>query len=99
MSDYDNTKSGVLYRNDRKERENQPDHRGSINVQCPCCQESSDFWLSAWVKTAGPTARNPGSKFFSLAVTPKEDQGDQTPTKPTKKRVLNDDGEFDDIPF
>lgn len=69
---YDNTDSGALFRNDRKTKLNQPDHKGSINVCCPKCGESSDFWLSAWIKTAGPNSKNPGSKFFSLAVNPKE---------------------------
>ena len=63
---YDNTNSGLLSRNDRKEQPNHPDFRGTINV------EGKDFWLSAWVKE-----RKDGSgKFFSLSVQPKEARPD-----------------------
>lgn len=58
--------SGTLGRNDRKVQDNHPDHTGSLNVVCPCCGESVDFWLSAWIK------RGPTGKFFSLAIKPKE---------------------------
>ena len=43
---YDNTNSGMLARNDRKEKETHPDFKGSINV------DGVDYWLSAWVKKA-----------------------------------------------
>ncbi len=31
-----------------------------------------DYWISGWVKEAGPQAKNPGSRFFSLAFQPKD---------------------------
>jgi len=58
--DYDNTNKGALFRNQRKERENQPDHTGTINI------DGQEYWLSAWVK------EGKNGKFFSLAVTKKE---------------------------
>ena len=70
-SGYNNTNSGALFRNDRKEKDNQPDHRGEVEVKCPHCGKNSNFWLAAWIKTA----RTSGKKFFSLALTEKE----QTP--------------------
>ena len=39
--EYDNTNSGALFRNDRKEKETQPDLRGKINV------DGKDFYISA----------------------------------------------------
>lgn len=101
MTDYDNTNSGVLFRNDRKESDRHPDYRGTIHVKCPVSGVVTEYWLSGWIKTAGMSARNPGSKFFSLAVTAKDDIPDDEPTKPTKRKSLNDDGELqeDDIPF
>jgi uncharacterized protein (DUF736 family) len=65
MSDYDNTDSGALFRNDRKETDKHPDLRGSIDVG------GVEYWISAWSKT--PKAG--GDKFLSLAVTKKEGQG------------------------
>lgn len=62
MSDkYDNTNSGALFRNDRKEKETQPDLRGKINV------EGKDFYISAWSKNS-----EKAGKYMSLALTPVE---------------------------
>lgn len=59
---YDNTNSGILSRNDRKEQPNHPDFKGQINVG------GVDYWLSGWVKE-----RNDKSgKFFSLSVKAKD---------------------------
>ena len=71
MSDYDNTNRGSLFRNDRRETDRHPEYKGSINVN------GEEYWLSAWVKEAGPNAKNPGQKFFSLSVQPKNQA--QTP--------------------
>lgn len=91
---YDNTNSGALFRNDNKQQPNHPDHRGQQTVQCPHCGEKSDFWLSAWIKTAGPQAKNPGSKFFSLALTPKDDQQQSNSSDSGGNKGYNED-----IPF
>jgi hypothetical protein len=76
--EYDNTDRGVLFKNDRKEQDNHPDYKGSINVG------GTDFWLSAWIKEGQK------GKFMSLSIKPKED----APAKPQPKRqavVLEDD--------
>ena len=41
---YDNTNTGVLFINDRKEKDTQPTRKGSINV------EGKEYWLSGWDK-------------------------------------------------
>jgi len=64
---YDNTNSGMLARNDRKESEKHPDFKGSINV------DGKDYWVSAWVKEGKPGGKMEGRKYFSLSVTPKDD--------------------------
>lgn len=87
---YDDTNRGVLFKNDRKESPNHPDYKGSINVG------GEDYWISGWIKTAGPSARNPGSKFLSVQVTPKEDKA---PPPRYTTPDLSDDDDDDDIPF
>ena len=48
---YDNTNSGMLARNDKKETEKHPDFKGSINV------DGVEYWLSAWVREGRRGAR------------------------------------------
>ena len=81
---YDDTNRGVLFKNDRKEQDNHPDYKGSINVG------GEEFWLSAWIKEGQK------GKFMSLSVKPKED----APAKPApKKQVVRDEFADDSIPF
>lgn len=68
---YDNTNSGALHRNDKRQNDKQPEYRGQCLVQCPKCHDRFELWISAWVRTARATSR----KFFSLAFKPKEDPG------------------------
>jgi hypothetical protein len=70
MSEFDNTNKGALFKNDRKENEDDRDYSGTINVA------GREFWLSGWVKTS-----KAGNKFLSLSVKPK----DAAPASKTKK--------------
>lgn len=63
---YDNTNSGAIFRNKKRENDKQPTHTGTLNV------EGKDYWVSAWIKTSGPASQNPGEKFFSIAITAKD---------------------------
>jgi hypothetical protein len=83
---YDNTNSGMLARNDKKETEKHPDFKGSINV------DGVDYWLSAWVREGKEGGKMAGRKYFSLSVSPKE----QAPA-PQKKAQSFEQLE-DDIP-
>ena len=64
---YDNTNRGALFRNERRKNDRQPEYTGTIDV------EGVEYWMSAWVKEA----KSSGKKFFSIALTPK-DEGAQS---------------------
>ena len=53
--------SGTLFKNDRKEKESQPDYKGTALIA------GREFTLSGWVKQS-----KTGGKFLSLSFTPKE---------------------------
>jgi len=63
---YDN--SGVLFVNDKKEKENQPDYTGNITMN------GTKMRLAGWKKTA---KKDPSKKFLSISVS--EFQGKQEP--------------------
>lgn len=75
--------SGVLFRNSRKKfkprdkanpdapreplndkEDKKPDYTGETTVN------GQDYWIAAWIKTS----ERQGSKYFSLAFTPKTDR-------------------------
>ncbi len=86
---YDNTNSGVLFKNDRKESAKHPDYQGNINV------DGVEFWLSAWIKEGQK------GKFMSLSVKKKEQraQEQRAPKAPAKAASDWDESADSDIPF
>ena len=52
--------SGILFKNDRKEEDRQPDYKGSATIQ------GVNYWLSGWIKEG-----TKGGKFLSLSFTAK----------------------------
>ena len=75
--------SGVLFKNEKREKESHPHYKGNIRV------DGQDFWLSAWIK------EGKNGKFMGLAVSPKEEQTSQPQSKP-KAKIEDMDS---DIPF
>ena len=89
MTNFDNTNKGALSRNERREKDTQPEYTGTINV------EGVEYWLSGWVKE-----RKDGSgKFFSLSVKRKEPITLGPDPEPPARRGSMKDQLADDLPF
>ena len=84
MTDFDDTNRGVLFKNDRKEKETHSDYNGTINVG------GTDFWLNAWLKES-----KSGTKFFSLSVKEKEGGATRASTSSAPAAPIS----LDDVPF
>ena len=84
---YDNTNRGAMFKNNDKRDDRSPDYRGTLDV------DGNEYWISGWIKTAGAAAKNPGAKFLSVSIQPKDE------SKETKRTGIVDDIEDIDIPF
>ena len=83
MSDFDNTNSGALFKNDKKS-DKQPDYRGPLNV------DGKDFEVAAWLKKS-----KAGASFMSLSIQEKDSWKKDAP----KKQPVLDEDFDDDVPF
>lgn len=92
---YDNTNSGILSKNKRKEKETHADYTGSINVG------GVHFWLSAWLKTGREGTKLAGERYFSLSVKPKDGAAPARSSSSANgaPQAFPTDGEPDDVPF
>ncbi len=85
---YDNTNSGMLARNKRREKDTHPEYTGTLNV------EGTEYWVSAWIKEGKPGSKLEGEKYFSIALTKKD--APRTASKPAPTPASDS---LDDIPF
>lgn len=60
MADFDNTNTGVLFKNNQEGNPSRPWYKGKINI------EGREYELAAWVRES----KKDGSKFLSLKATP-----------------------------
>lgn len=82
MSEYDNTNSGALFKNDKQGNDNWPDYRGQINVN------GEDFWISAWLKTS----KKDGKKYMSLAIQANDKKQSSQPSRqPARQQTRQPD--------
>lgn len=58
MPEYDNTNSGVLWKNKQKKTPKHPDYTGKVNI------DGKEKALAGWIKEG----RESGDKFLSLKV-------------------------------
>jgi uncharacterized protein (DUF736 family) len=62
----DNT--GSLFRNEKKETDNHPDHTGQIKIG------GVEYWVSAWINES-----KSGQKYFGMKFKPKDEQRQAAP--------------------
>jgi len=84
MAEYDNTNTGTFFVNDRKEKPNQPDYNGKIDV------EGKTYYLKGWKKVA-----KSGLSFMSLAVNPADEHSKASSSAPAAATAPTSD----DSPF
>jgi len=93
VKQYDNTNTGLLAKNDRKDTETHPDYTGSVNVG------GVEYWLSAWIKTGKEGGKLAGQKYFSLSVKPKDGLRAAPPATKKPQPAAAEPFEDDSVPF
>ena len=90
--EYDNTNRGSIWKNDRKEKDTQPDFTGSLNV------EGVEYFFDAWKRK--PDAK-PKAPALTFSIKRKDKQPDQQTRQPSvaDKPTTADDFADDDLPF
>jgi len=76
--------TGVLFRNERKEKDTQPDHTGNALIG------GVEYYISAWVKDGKK------GKFFSFSFKPKDESRQQGMQQ---ARTALDDFDAEEVPF
>lgn len=87
MAEYDNNLRGRLFKNDRKERENQPDYTGDCEV------EGQKYRLAGWMKKS-----QAGQPYMSLSLSIPQPQGNPSAPPPVQTAATNQSMD-DEIPF
>lgn len=87
MTDYDNTNTGIISKNDRKEKDSHPDINGTLNV------EGVEYWINGWQKKR----KSDGGTFYSLSVKRKQERAQEIVNDSRREDF---GGDIDDeIPF
>ena len=70
---YDNKLRGSIWKNDKKEKETQPDFTGSYEDE-----NGVEFWVSAWKSKADA---KPNAPALSFSMKPKEEKPQTAPVQ------------------
>lgn len=92
---YDNTNSGVLFKNENKQKmagqkdtSKWPEYQGSLNA------DGKEYFMSAWVKKS----RKDGTMFMSVSIKAKDEQPASSPGA-QKQAPKPDSFDDDELPF
>ena len=90
QQEYDNEKRGVLFRNNEKQKDSQPDYKGRVQVN------GEEYWLSAWVNTS-----KKGEKYMSLSLQEMKEAHDQGVRQVKRDNGFDPGESFEDkdVPF
>ena len=80
---YDDTNRGVLFRNDRKKKNTDPDYTGTGDL------DGEEFFINGWIKES----KKDGRKFFSFSFKKKAPLGEESQV------TEHDDSYEQDVPF
>ena len=90
---YDNTNTGALFKNDKEGNDKRPDYKGKIDIG------GREYWLSAWVRTK----KDGSGKYLSLKAEakdqPPQTQHNQAKANAYQPPAVRDDDGNDEIPF
>lgn len=93
MSNYDDTNKGAIWGNKDKTQPNQPDFKGSINV------EGVEYWLSGWKRDPNGNPKAPSVKFSVTRKDQVHEQG-MAQTNQALSQPAPQQNDFDsDVPF
>lgn len=81
--DFDNTNTGTLFVNEDKNADDPKqskwaDRKGGATICCPKCNQTSEFFVSGWVKKVQKQGERFGQAFLSLAFQVKDKQRGMT---------------------
>jgi len=86
--EYDNSNRGVLFKNDRKEKDTDPDYKGSYTNG-----DGVDNWLNAWL-----AKDKNGNTYMKLSTTAKDEVHNKGMQQ--ARQAIAPSQEFeDDLPF
>lgn len=89
MTEYDNRNTGALFKNERKEKDNQPDYTGSWTDG-----SGKEMQLAAWIRKS-----KKGQTFMSVRATEKRVQDSKPSINNERAESVDKDDFDDDIPF
>ena len=85
MPEYDNTNRGIMSRDQKRTNDKAPEFTGTLDV------EGTEYRIAAWIKER----RDGSGKFFSLAISRKE----ESQARPSSAEKAKQQAVDDDIPF